>query len=390
MVEHDLPKVGVAGSSPVSCFSSSGEYPLDDFFKENFMFINAEKVKQQVIEAGLRMKEEGLIYRTYGNISARLSDDEFVITPSGRSYESLTLDDLVTVRIDDLSYQGDITPSSEKGVHAAIYKNRPDAGFVIHTHQKYATLLSTLGEDLPAPTTTIGDEDAQGLWKFFGSSVPCAEYGLNGSQKLIDAIEARVLDTPDSKAILMRNHGVLCFGKDYEETADVVKSLEVMSEDIYKTKVHAFETDELAALFSEDIPERDLYKYCIAYPLAGKHAILSSLPATVLLSQKGVNQPPYLDDVAMTVGVSIDSVPEDAEGKEILSHLDGKNGAVFLTGHGAICTGVDAEEAKIVALMVEKNCYAALLEGAARVTTTNARKEHKLYMDKYSKLMKKK
>lgn len=59
------------------------------------------------------------------------------------------------------------------------------------------------------------------MWQFFGSSVPCAEYGMNGTDKLIKAVESRVQDTPDSLAILMRNHGAICFGKDYKEAAAI-------------------------------------------------------------------------------------------------------------------------------------------------------------------------
>ena len=59
-----------------------------------------------------------------------------------------------------------------------------------------------------------------------------------------------------------------------------------------------------------------------------------------------------------------------------------------MTGHGAICAGTDEKEAKIVALLVEKNCMAGMLENPVAIMKTNARKEHKLYMDKYSKLIK--
>ena len=70
------------------------------------------QARSAVLKAGLRLVEAGLIARTWGNVSCRV-DASFVITPSGRSYQSLTADDLVQVKIDDLSYQGPIKPSSE-------------------------------------------------------------------------------------------------------------------------------------------------------------------------------------------------------------------------------------------------------------------------------------
>ena len=76
------------------------------------------EAKQLVIKAGIEVVEYGLIARTWGNISCRVDDKRFVITPSGRPYETLTPDEIVVVNIDDCSYEGDIKPSSEKGIHA--------------------------------------------------------------------------------------------------------------------------------------------------------------------------------------------------------------------------------------------------------------------------------
>ena len=111
------------------------------------MEYNLTQAKEEVIRAGRELLESGLIARTWGNISARISDSRFVITPSGLSYDSLTPDDIVEVDIEDCAWEGDVKPSSEKGVHAAAYRQRPDVHFVLHTHQDYATALSVLGRD---------------------------------------------------------------------------------------------------------------------------------------------------------------------------------------------------------------------------------------------------
>ena len=76
------------------------------------MDINA--AKKAVLAAGVKLVEAGLIARTWGNVSCRVDEDSFIITPSGRSYRSLTPADLVQVKISDLSYEGEIKPSSEK------------------------------------------------------------------------------------------------------------------------------------------------------------------------------------------------------------------------------------------------------------------------------------
>ena len=103
------------------------------------------EAKKIVVEAGKQLVKTGLIARTWGNVSCRISDTQFVITPSGRAYESLTPDDIVLVNMADLSYEGDIKPSSEKGIHAQCYLHRPEIGFVIHTHQANASIVSAIG-----------------------------------------------------------------------------------------------------------------------------------------------------------------------------------------------------------------------------------------------------
>ena len=63
------------------------------------MSYTEEEARRLVVDAGIRLVKEGLTARTWGNISARISDSEFIITPSGMAYESLRPGDLVRCRI---------------------------------------------------------------------------------------------------------------------------------------------------------------------------------------------------------------------------------------------------------------------------------------------------
>ena len=154
------------------------------------------EAKQLVIKAGHRLLETGLIARTWGNVSCRISDTHFVITPSGRAYNNLTPDDIVLVKIDDLSYDGDVKPSSEKGVHAEVYKHRPDVNFVIHTHQLNASMVSVLRSDI----NFVPEKSAS----IIGDHVPVSSYGLPSTKKLKNGV-VETLKRSDSKAILLSN-----------------------------------------------------------------------------------------------------------------------------------------------------------------------------------------
>lgn len=159
-----------------------------------------------VIRAGHELIEKKLIARTWGNISCRISDTQFIITPSGRAYETLTEDELVLVNISDCSYEGGIKPSSEKRIHASCYALRDDAAFVIHTHQFYASAICAECKDT--------------------DFAPCAAYGLSGTKKLSRNVSAAIVANPDKKSFLMSRHGAICIGGDYDEAFVLAEALE--------------------------------------------------------------------------------------------------------------------------------------------------------------------
>ena len=63
--------------------------------------MNIEKAREQILQAAARLVKDGLIERTWGNISARVSETQFLITPSGLPYETLRADQLLLVNIAD-------------------------------------------------------------------------------------------------------------------------------------------------------------------------------------------------------------------------------------------------------------------------------------------------
>ena len=171
-----------------------------------------DEARKLVIEAGLELIKNELIARTWGNISARISENEFVITPSGKPYETLKAEDLVKVNINDLSYEGSIKPSSEKGIHANGYKLRSDINFIIHTHQNYATAISLKKDN---------------------GFVPVCKYGLPSTKKLSKNVKKEIEKNIESNSFLLSRHGVMCFGKTYEDAFNEAMSLENKAIDYY-------------------------------------------------------------------------------------------------------------------------------------------------------------
>jgi len=174
-----------------------------------------EKIKKEIIQGGLRLLKEGLVARTWGNISIRVDESYMLITPSGRTYETLTESDIVLVNYHTSKHEGEIKPSSEKELHCEIYRTRPKIKAVIHTHQMNASTVATARREVPP----ILDDMTQ----IIGPTVRVAPYALPSTKKItkktVKALKGR-------NAALMANHGAVCVGRDLDEAFVVCQVLE--------------------------------------------------------------------------------------------------------------------------------------------------------------------
>ena len=301
------------------------------------MTYTEKEARALVIEAGHRLLSSGLTARTWGNISARISGTQFVITPSGLAYETLRPEQLVVVNIEDCSYEGSIKPSSEKGIHAAAYRLRPDIGFVIHTHQDYASVLGVSGQDLADPGDAIP-----------GGIVPCAAYGLPGTKKLCKNVESAILNAPHCRAFLMRYHGALCLGQDPERAFEIAEALEDLCRSRLESAVVPgdFENESVSGLLNE-----------LKIAATGQYFSVESHPAVLAAAKRGKTVRPYLDDLAQIAGVSVRCSKNDPTA--IMNAMKGRN-AVLVPGIGAVCCAEDSEDLAAIEAILRKGCMAAL------------------------------
>lgn len=156
-------------------------------------------LRRAIVDACREMNAAGINQGTSGNVSVR-TDDGFLITPSGIPYDAMTPGQVVAMDMGG-GYFGDLLPSSEWRMHYDIYRTRPDAGAVVHTHAVFATALSCLRRRIPAFHYMIGVGG--------GTDIRCADYATFGTQALSDhmlkALDGRV-------ACLLANHGMICLG----------------------------------------------------------------------------------------------------------------------------------------------------------------------------------
>lgn len=301
------------------------------------MTYSEKEARALIIQAGHKLVESGLAARTWGNISARISSTHFLITPSGLPYETLQSEQLVRVRISDCAYEGSIKPSSEKGIHAAAYLHRPDAGFVIHTHQEYASCVSVSGEALSDLNHPI-----------LGDCVPCAAYGMPSTKKLQRNVDSVMVKFPQCNAILMRNHGALCIGRDYDRAFELAYALEDVSRAAFEQTVTLPETPATQV-------EQLLSDLKLAAPRL--HFAVESGSAAQAIAVRGKTLHPHLDDLAQIAGVTIRCAKK---GPSFAGRAMRGRNAVLIPGIGAVCCAEDEDDLAATAAIVRKGCMAAL------------------------------
>ena len=174
-----------------------------------------EELKEKVFKANLDLVKHGLVIFTWGNVSAIDRETGLVvIKPSGVSYETMKVSDMVVVDLQGNIVEGDLNPSSDTPTHLALYRAFPEIGGVVHTHSTYATAWDEAGKDIPNIGTTHAD--------YFHQAIPCTadmteaevkgEYELETGNVIIKRFEG--MNPVHTPGVLVKNHGPFSWGKD--------------------------------------------------------------------------------------------------------------------------------------------------------------------------------
>ena len=176
--------------------------------------------RNKVIEFSLKLNSTNLSPLRSGNISLRSKEndiDGYLITPSGKKYETLKPEDIVFMHFNEGVENNDSAnkPSSEWRFHRDIYVYKKDAQAIVHAHSPHATAVSSHGKPVPPFHYMIALAG--------GEDIKCAEYATFGTDKLsknvIKALENR-------NACLMSNHGQVAFGKNLEKAFELAQEIE--------------------------------------------------------------------------------------------------------------------------------------------------------------------
>jgi L-fuculose-phosphate aldolase len=170
-------------------------------------------LREAVAQTARELGRRGLNRGSSGNVSARFGEG-MLITPSGIPHDQLTAEQIVPM-MPDGTWSGTLKPSSEWRMHLDIYRHRPEAGAVIHTHSDHATALACLGEPIPAFHYMVAIAG--------GEMIDCAPYATFGTEELSRNM---LKGLANRKATLLAHHGMICFGADLREALLIAEEVE--------------------------------------------------------------------------------------------------------------------------------------------------------------------
>ena len=178
------------------------------------------RFKKEIIDASKYLLQLQFNIGSEGNISYR-QKNEIYITPSGIKTSNLKPKDISKVDLNGKVLNKN-KPSSEILLHSWIYRNHKDIKAVVHSHSKWASILSCMRISISSFHYMVAE--------FGGNDIKCSKYATFGSDKLSKYVN-KVLHK--RKGCLIANHGQVTIGDSLEEAVDLSIALEKLSEQFY-------------------------------------------------------------------------------------------------------------------------------------------------------------
>lgn len=171
--------------------------------------------RRAVLEAAREMDRAGLTEGTAGNLCARTSANEVVLTPTAMPYAKMELEDLVVSDLEGHVRPGRRAPTTEIALHLACLRRHADIGAVVHSHALHASMFAVAQQPIPC----LVEE----LELYVGGDVLVAPYRRTGSDALGEVVAERL---GDRAAVLLANHGLVTVGSTPAEALALTKLVE--------------------------------------------------------------------------------------------------------------------------------------------------------------------
>jgi len=153
------------------------------------------------------LASEGHSETLAGQLTVRQEDGTFLTTSMACGFDEVTADRVIRINEDMQVLEGTGTPNPAVRFHFWVYRQRPDAQCIIHTHPPYVSTLAMTGQPL-----VVAHMDAT---PFHNDCAHLKEWpGLPIADEEGEIISAAL---GKKRCILLANHGFLAAGAYIEE-----------------------------------------------------------------------------------------------------------------------------------------------------------------------------
>ena len=176
-------------------------------------------LRESICRFAASLFNRGLTCGASGNISARMSDGRFLVTPTGSSFGTLDPARLSLLAEDGSFVTGD-KPTKELPLHTAFYETRGvRTGAVVHLHSTHSVALSML-PDID-PDNMVPPLTAYSIMRL--GKVRLLPFFVPGDPAMGEAVRGLA---GKRSAVVLANHGPVVAGKDLEAAVYAAEELE--------------------------------------------------------------------------------------------------------------------------------------------------------------------
>ncbi|MDD5044032.1 MAG: class II aldolase/adducin family protein [Candidatus Omnitrophica bacterium] len=182
-------------------------------------------LRNEIIELGRKLYTLRLVVARSGNLSARLDENNILITATGASLGNLTGEDILKVDLTKIPPPG---VTSEFPMHSLIYKNFP-AKVIIHCHPTLTNAYFASHQTLKTLTFES---------KFYLGDIPVVEQ----ETPTVTKPELIIAALKSANLVVLKNHGVVALGEKFSDALYLIEALE-----------EAVKVASVARLYQKDI-----------------------------------------------------------------------------------------------------------------------------------------
>ena len=234
--------------------------------------MSEQELRLEMIQVGKRLYQAGLAVAKSGNLSARLDNDNILITGSGTYLGQLQESDMVKVNLINHKFAGELSPSSELPLHSLVYKNF-SAKVVVHCHPPLINGYFAVVKTLKAMSFET---------KFYLGDIPI----IPQETPTVTVPEPVIAALKINNLVVLKNHGTVAVAEKFQEALAITEALEeaVRSAAIARLWDKAI-LDDLDQALKEDLKRQDLAY--VMFSQAHIQAIVDLVNKDEFIAQKG-------------------------------------------------------------------------------------------------------